>query len=205
MCGRFYNHLPAMHTWVEILKDWPGAATSSNVGPTTAVPIIIDGELVIARWGLVPAWSKEFSSKYATHNARIETVAEKPTFRSAWKEKRSCLVPINGYYEWKQEKGQKQPFVVTNSDSLMLLAGLWESWEGKTSFTILTEQAEGKLSQLHPRKPFLLTNEGAIRWVSKGELSVDGHEDVSRLDIYRCSREVNNSRNQDPHIHEKVP
>lgn len=114
-----------------------------------------------ARWGLVPAWSKSAKGPYATHNARIETAASKPTFRNAWKHRR-CLVPSSGYFEWRDEGGQKQPwFIHASDDGLLMFAGLWERWHSPDgspldSYTIVTKAADGPLAVLHDRRPIAL-------------------------------------------------
>ncbi len=199
MCGRFYNHVQAMHDWTSLLEDWPGDGLQSyNVAPTQSVPIITEAGVVSARWGLVPAWSKEFNSKYATHNARIETVSEKASFREAWRRGRRCLVPAGGYYEWRNEHGHKQPYVITQRDEPLVFAGLWEPWGEALSFTILTMPASASLHALHPRMPCMLEAEQARHWLAADctdAMALAENTEVSqRCQFFKVSRAVNNAR-----------
>src|SRR5690606_22447683 len=112
-----------------------------NIAPTTFIPVIRpDDESYLMeemRWGLVPSWSREAATKFATFNARIETVAEKPAFRSALR-KRRCIIPASGFYEWHtDEEGVKQPYYFRlKAGHEMALAGLWEHWQGPDGETL---------------------------------------------------------------------
>ncbi len=177
-----------MHGWSELLAEWPlhelaerlGISSSYNVAPSrliAALPIV-DGEIQqpqAMRWGMIPAWSKSFESRYATFNARSESVAEKPTFRNAWKHSQRCLIPMAGYYEWRStnsepsQKPSKQPVYISDPNSgVMLAAGLYEPWgnRGDVSCTMLTRSANEALSPIHPRMPVLLTSETASTWMN---------------------------------------
>lgn len=196
MCGRFYNHVSAMHRWAELLQDWPAdASLSYNITPTQSVPIIKEGGAVAARWGLIPGWAKTFESAYATHNARIETVAEKPAFRSAWKANRVCVVPAAGYYEWRTEDERKQPYAVHKPDDLLMLAGIWEPWQDNLSFTILTEAAKGKLADLHHRMPIMLDQNQVRAWMKDGTAANIQSEIYQDLEYYAVSRKVGSPKN----------
>ena len=126
MCGRFTQH----YTWRELheLYDLVGAARNLepryNIAPTTTIDVVVssaDGSaLVPMRWGLIPAWWKKTAKEVpATFNARAESVAEKPMFRSAFKSRR-CLIPASGFYEWKTIDGKKRPFYITAIDGTVL-------------------------------------------------------------------------------------
>ncbi|MBR9814047.1 SOS response-associated peptidase [bacterium] len=117
-------------------------------------------------WSLVPQWSKTAKLKYSTHNARGETVADKPTFRSAWKASQRCVVPASAYFEWTGPKGSKQCHAVAPEQAGgFVFAGLWESWtrdgESVDSFTIVTVSAHPSIEWLHHRMPLML-NDGDI-------------------------------------------
>lgn len=196
MCGRFFNHLAGMHSWVDIIGEWPGDfVTCYNVSPSAMVPIVTQGGICLARWGLVPPWAKEFGGKYPTHNARIETVEEKASFRGAWKNSQTCLVPMAGYYEWVKEKGIKQPYVIHIPNDIVVVAGLWEAWEDKLSFTIITQESKGGLADVHHRMPVILNQDEAKAWLGREPntelLASDTYQSASS---YRVSTEVNNSR-----------
>lgn len=201
MCGRFANHLADMERWGEVLQDWPCEGPQGfNLAPTMAVPLLTQQGCRVANWGLVPAWSKESKSSFATFNARLETVAEKPTFRGAWRAKRTCMVPMRGYYEWLVVEGEKQPYFVTHTNQPLWVAGLWEQREQATSFTILTKPACERLAPLHSRQPCLLLPEHVSRWLA-GELSlVGGEADTAEwyagLDYFAVSPEVNRVRSE---------
>src|SRR5690606_6955805 len=114
------------------------------------------------RWGLVPGWAKDVKIGYKAINARAETVAEKPMFRSAFKARR-CLVPARGYFEWKGEKPPKQPYYIhPPGDDLLLFAGLWESWrpeqdaEPLYTYTIVTGPPGLVSGDIHDRAPVIL-------------------------------------------------
>jgi putative SOS response-associated peptidase YedK len=204
MCGRFHNHVRAMHDWVDVLSDWPSdAALSHNVAPTQSVPIVTASGALNARWGLVPRWEKAFSTKYPTHNARLETVAEKPSFRSAWKLSRTCLVPTGGYYEWRKEGNIKQPYFIHKPDDLLVFAGLWESWNDSYSFTILTTAASSGLAELHHRMPVMLETKAARQWLTVGTSApgiLEKADSGSPTDYYCVSTAVNRSTNEGPHL-----
>ncbi len=169
MCGRFHNHVKDMHNWVDILRDWPqGAELGYNISPTAMVPVVTNTGTITARWGLVPEWEKTFTTKYPTHNARLETVSEKPSFRSAWKNSRTALVPVAGFYEWRKEGSIKQPYFIHKPEDLLVFAGLWEQWGDKVSFTILTTPAQGKIAKLHHRMPVMLNQNDARSWLEEG-------------------------------------
>jgi len=139
MCGRFTNRL----TWREIVALYQLTAPATpernlparyNICPTTTIDAVIEREskreLVPMRWGLVPSWWKKKAKETpSTFNARAETVAEKPMFRSAFKRNR-CLIPASGYYEWLTTPTGKQPYYYTARDSSPLtVAGLWDEWK----------------------------------------------------------------------------
>lgn len=211
MCGRFHNHLKNMNDLVDILNDWPAnIPTRFNVAPTTTAPIVTSAGTLGARWGLIPSWAKEFKSQYATFNARIESAHEKPTFRSSWKDSRTCIIPMAGYYEWKNENGSKQPYYIHDSDSLLLTAGLWEHWEDKstgelkTSFTMLTEDAQGDLKDLHHRMPVFLENSQVGDWLNTGTSSVLTNSVYKNCEYYLVRKDVNNVRNEGEHLIEPL-
>ena len=138
MCGRFTLHTPAAQIRESFnLPDLPARELKPryNIAPNQDVAIIRDTgtgrEMVMARWGLIPGWSKESRTKYSTINARIESVAEKPTYRTPFKRRR-CLIPADGFYEWKQDAGNKVPHHIRMQDGkVFAFAGLWDYWEGE--------------------------------------------------------------------------
>lgn len=208
MCGRFHNHLKDMHNWTDVLKDWPiDAALSYNVSPTQPVPVVINSGVITARWGLVPTWEKTFTTKYPTHNARLETAKDKPSFRSAWKQSRTCLVPVAGFYEWKKEGTSKRPHFIYKPNDLLVLAGLWQPWNARASFTILTTESQGNIKQLHHRMPVMLNEGQAAQWLNQGTGSphlLQSTDVCDSIDIYEVSTEVNRSSNEGAALIEKI-
>lgn len=184
-----------------------------NVAPTHYHPVITNQDLDhihLYKWGLIPFWSKDSKSGYKMINARLETLEEKPSFRQLVKTRR-CLVPMDGFYEWKRDEGQKLPFRITAADQdIFTAAGLWEIWkdpEGKEirSFTIITLQANEKVTPIHDRMPAMLLREQEQLWISN---DIPTHEllqmllpypaDLTR--IYRVSEKVNNVRENNPEL-----
>ena len=154
-------------------------APDYNVAPTKPVPVLWqrsqdEGErrLSVARWGLIPSWAKDPSVGVRAFNARIETAAEKPTFRGAFA-KRRCVLPADGYYEWKKDGASKQPMYIHAEDGRQLpFAGLYERWtdaEGREqwSVSILTGPALGPLAEIHDRMPLTVSRELLEPWLDQ--------------------------------------
>lgn len=172
MCGRMtLSASSAEIARVFRLATAPSWQPRWNLAPTMELPVVRqedDARIAIpARWGLIPRWAKDLSFGSRTFNARSETAAEKPAFRSAWR-KRRCLVPTNGFYEWKRVGDRKQPWFITLPEQrLFAFAGLWETWlpaeqeQPLHSFTILTREANADLADLHDRMPWILLDEDA--------------------------------------------
>lgn len=177
MCGRFTLKTPAS----ELASLFDGLSFSDipprfNICPTQMVACLrwADGstyQLSSLRWGLVPFWAKDLKIGARMINARSETAATKPAFRAAFK-KRRCLIVADGFYEWKKEGKQKQPYYITQADeSPFVLAGLWESWTDKASqavvetCTILTTEANGTMQPLHDRMPVFLDSPQHDAWL----------------------------------------
>ncbi len=148
-----------------------------NVAPSQRSPVIRknnEGVLIgdLLRWGLIPSWAKDSKIGYSLINARSETVASKPSFRSAFKQKR-CIVPMSGFYEWQQIEGQKrkQPYYMTRKHGgILLVAGLWEEWKPQDgdaviSYCVLTTSANALMQTIHDRMPTFLTLAEAKRWL----------------------------------------
>ena len=168
------------------------------------------------RWGLIPSWAKDASIGNKLINARCETVAEKPSFRSALKRKR-CMVLVDGYYEWKQDTKPKTPFFFHRKDRKPLaLAGLWEEWtspetgEVVRSCCLITTGPNALVAPIHDRMPVILSKEGQEQWLRPEPqeaaalmpLLVPYAEDA--LDMYEVARVVNSPGNDVPECIERV-
>ena len=204
------------------------AVPNYNVAPTDEAPIVVQRrakddvpehrELMLARWGLIPSWAKDFSIGSRMINARVETVAEKPSFRKAFATRRA-LVPADGYYEWYAGQGaSKQPFYITPKDhSVMAMAGLYEFWkapgadEWVISYTILTTTAEDALGHLHDRMPLIVERDGYAEWLDPAPHPVGELMRLlipaapGRLDAFPVSKAVGNVRNNGPELIERLP
>jgi putative SOS response-associated peptidase YedK len=176
MCGRFTLHTPEplVRELFGIQNSGPlGLKPRYNIAPSQTVPIVRNAEsgreMVMTRWGLIPHWSKEPKTKYSTINARIETVAEKPTYRTPFKHQR-CLIPADGFYEWKVVDGRKVPHHIRMRDGgPFALAGLWDRWEGNgehlESCSIIVMPANGAMKPLHERMPAIIDPVDYDRWM----------------------------------------
>jgi putative SOS response-associated peptidase YedK len=172
MCGRFtLTQSPDSVAKAFGLSAVPSFPPRYNIAPSQPVGTIVqDGdagerEFRLMVWGLIPAWAKD-PSKFSFINARAETVAEKASFRSAYKYRR-CLIPADGFYEWqKVQHGSKQPFYFSMiGGGLFAFAGLWETWNDLETFTILTTSANALLQTIHDRMPVILQPDDCERWL----------------------------------------
>lgn len=182
MCGRYSLSTPPSELKVRFRLDAaPPAFANEDIRPTNLAPIIhqpADGRIAsLARWGLIPCWAKDAGIAQHTFNARSETLAEKPSFRAAFK-KRRCLVPASAFFEWQAVPGErrKRKLRFTASDGQALaLAGLWEHWSppGSTetliSFTIITTHANDFMAPVHERMPVLLGEADWPAWLDPEE------------------------------------
>jgi putative SOS response-associated peptidase YedK len=182
MCGRFarlysYGKLKERYRLKEgtLLKDAPQLNDRYNIAPSQLIAAVraTDDmrELVLLKWGLIPAWSKDAAIGHKLINARAENVAEKPSFRTAFKLRR-CLIPASGFYEWaKQGTASKQPFFISLRDAdLFSFASLWERWydpEGEVVETcaILTTTANEVMQPIHERMPVILRPSAEEQWL----------------------------------------
>lgn len=184
MCGRFaLNENPQKFAEYFNFSGDLDLSPSWNIAPSTRIcSITVDekGErhLHRMRWGLIPSWAKDSTIGNKLVNARGETIAEKPSFRSAFKSRR-CLIPASGFYEWKAEKRIKQPWYISlKSGDPMAFAGLWESWhpkEGETveSCCIITTDANALMQPIHDRMPVILSPDQWDSWLSPQERLAD--------------------------------
>jgi putative SOS response-associated peptidase YedK len=177
MCGRYdLSDNPAAIRARFSVPSVPPFEPNADWRPTDSAPIVrlgADGarECVLARWGLVPAWAPDLKFGARCINARAETVATLPAFRSAFRRRR-CLVPVNAFFEWSGEKGRRLKWRITLREApLFALAGLWEQWQGRDggdaveSFTIVTCAANAAIAPLHDRMPVIVREEHHGLWL----------------------------------------
>jgi putative SOS response-associated peptidase YedK len=224
MCGRYFLTTPG-----EVLANLfetaaaPDLAPRYNIAPTQTVPIVraaANGarEIALVSWGLVPHWAKERAIGNKLINARGETLAEKPSFRDAYR-KRRCLLPADGYFEWKRpESGGsvKQPYAFRARDGRpFALAGLWSSWKdpasGETleSCAIVTTSPNELAATVHDRMPVIVAPERFELWLGAGAPTADFASllepyPADRMEAFPVSRRVNSPANDSPEILEPV-
>jgi putative SOS response-associated peptidase YedK len=220
MCGRYTLRAPAADVARAFQVDeTPSLFPRYNIAPTQPVPIVRQAaarEMVLARWGLVPSWASDLSIGYKLINARSETAASKPSFRSAFKQRR-CLVVADGFYEWEKAGKHKQPFHIRmKDDGPFAFAGLWERWqepggEPVESFTILTTEANGLMKPLHDRMPVILAPWDYDRWIDSKSRDVEELQALlvpcpdEWLTATPVSTYVNSPKNEGPKCLEPVP
>jgi putative SOS response-associated peptidase YedK len=212
MCGRFARYQkPSVYAELFGVESLP-AGPSYNVAPSQDVAAVRtnghDRECVLLRWGPVPSWSKD--GKSIAINARAETAAGKPAFRSAFR-KRRCLVLADGYYEWKAEGKVKRPFFFHRRDGQpFAFAGLWECWhvpDGPAeTCAILTTDANELTRVVHDRMPVILTPETGAVWIDPDVSDPEALQGLLRpfpaeeTAFHEVSRLVNNPRNNRPEL-----
>lgn len=229
MCGRYTLHSSAAeiadHFELEA-GDVPGdLGPRYNIAPTQEVPAVGPASgggrgLALFRWGLVPRWAEDPSDVPSLINARSETVHRKPAFREAFARRR-CLLPADGFYEWRREGEAKQPYHVRLPDGgLFAFAGIWDRWTedpradhpgGATgadgpvaSCSILTTDAAPGIEDLHDRMPVIVPRGEYGRWLDRSIRDRGPLEDLleppgrTALEYYAVSRRVNSPANDDP-------
>jgi putative SOS response-associated peptidase YedK len=216
MCGRYRlsrrkqiveEHFDA----VSGEEEW---APRYNIAPTQPIPVVRQNpkepvrELSLVRWGLIPCWAKDASSAARMINARAETVATKPAFRDALRFRR-CLVPADGFYEWKRNGKTKQPFCFeVNQGQLFAFAGLWDRWKDAggnwvETCSILTTAPNAVTSAVHDRMPVILDPDGYDLWLDPGMRNVDAASELLRpcdarlMRCYPVSARINHVANDD--------
>ncbi|WP_077617363.1 SOS response-associated peptidase [Bacillus sinesaloumensis] len=224
MCGRF----TLSAEFDEILNRFDIEAAieqdlytaSFNIAPSHSVlSVINDGKrnrLGYLRWGFVPSWAKDEKIGYKMINARAETLAEKPSFRQAFKQRR-CLVIADSFYEWKKDANNlKTPMrIKLKSEELFAMAGIWERWnspDGKTLFScsIITTTPNELMKDIHNRMPVILKKEDEKTWLdpSLDDVSVVSHLlkplHADAMEAYEVSSLVNSPRNNSPNLIQRI-
>lgn len=215
MCGRV--RLATEFYDIKIKLRLDDAAPPPNLWPSWNIPPTRD--VVVARsaggvrrgslmrWGLIPAWSKDGRTG-STFNARADGVADKPTFRGAWRAGRRCLIIADGFYEWRES--DRQPYAVGMADGgLMVMAGLWENWvssagEKIDSTTMITTDANAEMAKFHHRMPVILTEDQWPAWLGEAAATEDGVRAMMRpsdpmlIKAWQVGPAVGNVRNDGP-------
>ena len=216
MCGRFViTSSPESIRWLLAYEDWPNFPPRFNVAPTQPVPIVrLEAgrrRFVLMRWGLVPSWVKDPKKFALLINARIEGVAEKPSFRAAVKRRR-CLIPADGFYEWQKAGKAKRPFFIRpRAQGPIAFAGLWETWADRDggeidTMAIVTCAANRTLAPIHDRMPAIVAPEKFDAWLdaekveAKQAVALLGPAPDDLLVAEEISTRVNNLKNDGPEL-----
>ena len=179
-----------------------------NVAPSQTMPVVTNEGLKMMRWGLIPPWSKDEKIGYKLINARSETIFEKPIWKKPIMQRR-CLIPANGFYEWKKLDESKQPYYIhLKKMQIFSFAGVWEMWkhDGKEwhTFSILTTTPNKEMSLIHDRMPVILHENDESQW-----LTADNQNDISvllqpyannELDTVKVSTSVNAVSRNEPSL-----
>ena len=222
MCGRFNVIDDPLN---QLLKEmtgkqdrWP-LVTELNIAPTRDIPILLFDDLVsswelrLMRWWLIPRWADGPTQRYKMFNARSESLRKSKAFKEPYEKKR-CIIPASGYYEWRDEDGLKQPYYITPCDQFgFAFAGVWESWQGQgriiESCAIVTKAAPLQMRQIHSRIPLSLSSKEILDWLSNSTstrkldsiLQTDAKMNLRATPV---SRLVNSSRIKDERCLEAV-
>ena len=227
MCGRFTQRLSwaELHELMDLIGPPRNLRPRYNVAPSQDVAVVraTDGgrSLSMLRWGLIPAWAKDPAIGYRLINARSETVAEKPSFRSAYRRRR-CLIPADGFYEWQRLGKIRQPWLFGLRDGApFAFAGLWERWtvpEGAAltgslaelgagdpveTCTILTTAANETVAPVHGRMPVMLPRDACDPWLAGEDVSLAPFA-ADAMTAHPVSTLVNRPANDDPRCVEPV-
>jgi len=226
MCGRFVSTTPAVTLARFFESDPPELELSPdhNVAPTRDVYVVSQGDsgrrMRVMHWGLVPAWAKDVSGASRLINARAETVAEKPSFRSAYRRRR-CIIPVDGFYEWTTTPGEsrKQPmFIHSSNGEPLAFAGLHEFWRpsgsavrdpGLFSCCIITCAANEFITSIHDRMPVILARDDWETWLAPDAENADidallKPAGEGLLVMHPVSTAVNATRNNGAHLTDPV-
>ncbi|MDD9981417.1 MAG: SOS response-associated peptidase [Gammaproteobacteria bacterium] len=217
MCGRFTQAMSwkKLHSLYQMPRQAPlNLRPRYNGAPTqefAACRLDARGVRAVAklRWGLIPGWATDVKIGARMINARAETVHQRPAYRAAFKRRR-CLIPVDGWFEWRTEGDGKQPWYITAAGGAPLsFAALWERWEKGDepieTFTILTTGASASLAAIHHRQPSVLEATDFDTWLAPDTpqdrlLALARHSHEGPFENWRVSRRVNNSRNDAPDL-----
>ncbi|MEJ2750153.1 MAG: SOS response-associated peptidase [Anaerolineae bacterium] len=214
MCGRFTlaAKLEELGQHFGATPELEGYHASYNIAPSLDVPVVwaspnVGRRLSWMHWGLIPHWAKEPHTKYKMINAKAETLTSKPAYRQPFKYRR-CLIPADGFYEWKPEGKTKQPYYIQMQDKdLFALAGLWECWEGEKtiySFTIITTDANDVAGRIHDRMPVIIDPPDYDTWLDPNLQETRQLEPLLKpyqgraMRAYPVSKQVNKPANASP-------
>jgi len=214
MCGRFTLDIDERFyprfKLDRVILDFPA---NYNIAPGQSTPIIIkedNRDIKLMNWGFLPPWGKDVTDKFRPINAKVETIDQKNTFRSALVKQR-CIVPANGFYEWEKTDNGKQPWYFhPKHNDYFAFAGIFSIWKGHGeddpfySYTILTRQANALVNRVHERMPLILNPIQEEIWLSEGNISealeiVRQEQDID-IELHKVASLVNSPQNNFPDL-----
>lgn len=212
MCGRFaFYDIQKFYSRFKIKNTLKNLKPHYNIAPGYNFPIVFnnkgENKVVLMKWGLVPFWADDPKIGYRMINARAETLNTKPSFIKPLKSQR-CLVPANGFYDWKKEDGKAPYFIKRRDNQLFAMAGMYDVWQDAEkkelkTFTIVTVDANQMVRKIHDRMPAILKKEEEEVWL-------DGKSEISKalnilkpyqgkdMEVYRVSEKVNKTIHDEP-------
>ena len=210
MCGRYTLTKPAktIQSHFAFMEPKVSHKKRYNIATTQQAPVVMlrEGkrELLLMRWGLIPPWSKDEKMGSRMINARAETIQEKPSFKNSFKTKR-CLVPADGFIEWENTEGGKQPHYITlQNNALFAFAGIWSEWKKDDgllwTFSIITTDCNSLVQPIHHRMPVILYPENYCTWLNvsseaKALQSLLTSFPADQMERIAISREINSAKN----------
>ena len=214
MCGRFVQlplRFPGDLAAPQLADELANLTPRYNLAPTQRAAVILDADQQLAvrrlRWGLLPHWVKDLKQGYSTFNARLDTVATKPAYRAAYKARR-CVIPMAGYFEWRQHGKVKQPYYLSSANGHDLFAaGIWEprhplqAEDEAGSCSVITTDAAGEAAKIHERMPVFIPAdlvEEYLRATPEGAMALMLALPPPELTARPVSRRVNAARDDDP-------
>lgn len=218
MCGRFSLELNETFYPRYEITNRIEIRPNYNVAPYSFIPVIVKKspkKVIEMKWGFIPSWSKDFSTKYAMINTRAETIDEKPYFKTAFNQTR-CLIPATGFYEWKDQGKEKIPFYIhLKNNSYFSFAGIYsvlKNDKGEDIFTcsIITTKPNELMENIHDRMPVILSKNEEETWLDEtieDEYSLKSLLDPypsDELEAYRVSKDVNSPRNNGEELLKRI-
>jgi putative SOS response-associated peptidase YedK len=223
MCGRFtlgkqtdeiIDYFESHFNYTVTAKTIDSFAYKFNIPPSSNIlSIRYNNENQLechpVRWGLVPSWSKGIDNRFSMNNARSDTISSKPAFRTPFKHQR-CLIITDGFYEWQNQTGSKQPYYITRKDrNIFTFAGIWDHWispdqsNSILSCSIITTESNSFMAKIHTRMPVIISQKHQFDWLAPKQssshseliLSLLEQSDYRSLQYYAISKNVNSPRN----------
>jgi putative SOS response-associated peptidase YedK len=221
MCGRYtVTSAPEAIRALFGYPEQPNFPPRYNIAPTQPIAIVRlvekKRQFALVRWGLVPSWVKDPKNFSLLINARGESLTDKPAFQAAMKRRR-CLIPADGFYDWRAAGPRKQPYYVcAKSGGLLAFAGLWETWTGPNgeeieTATIITTRANRMLAGIHDRMPVIVPPDAFNLWLDCANVDADTAATLiapapeNLLEAYEVSTAVNRAANDSPKLVERMP